>query len=510
MDRKSASAKTAATGIILNLIALVLGFIVQRIFLQTLGVEYTGINGTYGNIISILTLSDIGVSAATTFYLYSALAKGEKRRIAALMNFYKRACRAMAGIVLMGGLILLPFAGIFVGNVEITDNLYVIFGLSVVVASLQYAFNYRRILLIADQRGYLVNLVLIGCSTALYITKIIILLFTRNFYLYLIATIIEKLAENLIIGKVAKLRYELTKEKTDLDIATKTDMKKKMYASVYHNTVTYVVNFTDNAIIAQIFGVAIVGLCVNYYMIINALRVLIDQIFNSVVASLGNILAAEGHKKLYQVVKNIMFLNFWVYAVVCTATYFCLKPFIAMWIGPDYWLPEIVVMTIVLNMFIQSMRSTMHSVLSIGGIIYENRFVSVAEAIINLATSIILAKIIGLPGIFIGTIISNLFLHLYGYPKYAFKLVLKRKPIEYVRLFAKYLIIFIATWGMMRILLELIQVENIFAQFMINGFLCLVIPSFIYWLIFRKTTEYLYVIDLLKTFGQKMLVRLQK
>ena len=503
MDRKSASFKTALTGIILNLIATVLGFITQRIFINTLGVEYTGINGTYGNILSILTLSDLGVGVAVIYHLYSALAKNDKKRIAALMHFYHKACRIVAGIVLLGGAALLPFAKVFVGETSVSDNLYVIFGLYVIIASLQYILNYRRALLSTDQRGYVINSVMIGATTILYFVKIAVLLITGNFYLYAISIIIEKLAENLIINHIVKKRYPYILQPAKLEKSTRTDIKKKMYASVYHNAASYIVNFTDNTIIAQFFGAATVGLYVNYYMIVNAINTLLAQIFNGVVASLGNMLAAEGHKRLYAVTKNIFFLNFWLYAVVCIATYFCLPPFVPIWIGSEYWLPEAVVIAVVLNMFIQGMRFTANNTLSVGGVIFENRFVPVAEAIINLVSSIVLGHLVGLPGIFIGTVLSNLFLHFYSYPKYAFGLVLKRRRLEYVLLFSKYLGIFLISWLGMRLLFQLIVINNNFIAFLLNGFLSIIVPSFFYWIIFHRTEEYHYVATLLKEYLKK-------
>ncbi|MBR3220480.1 hypothetical protein IKF76_01270 [Candidatus Saccharibacteria bacterium] len=510
MDRKSASFKTALTGIILNLIATVLGFITQRIFINTLGVEYTGINGTYGNILSILTLSDLGVGVAVIYHLYGALAKNDKKRIAALMHFYHKACRIVAGVVLLGGAALLPFAKVFVGENNVPDNLYIIFGLYVIIASLQYILNYRRALLSADQRGYVINTVMIGATTILYFVKIAVLLITGNFYLYAIAIIIEKLAENLIINHIVKKRYPYILEPAKLEKSTRTDIKKKMYASIYHNSASYVVNFTDNTIIAQFFGAAQVGLYVNYYMIVSAINTLIAQVFNGVVASLGNILAAEGHNRLYPVTKSIFFLNFWIYAVVSIATYFCLPSFVAMWIGPEYWLPNIVVAAVVLNMFVQGMRFTANNTLSVGGIIFENRFVPVMEAVINLTTSIILGKLIGMAGIFIGTILSNLFLHIYSYPKYAFGLVLKRKRIEYIGLFTKYLAIFLISWLGMSLLFKLVVIDNNFAQFLLNGFLSIVIPSLCYWVIFHRTEEYRYVSALLKEYFKKFAHRLAR
>ena len=492
MNRKSASIKTAITGVIVQVVAVVFGFITQKLFIQTLGIEYSGVIGTFGNILSILTLSDIGVSAAISFHLYGALAANDRERISALISFYHKACKIFTAIVIVGGLIMLPFAQVFAGENSISDNLYLVFFFYIFIASLQYAFNYRRAILNSDQRGYVVNTVIIICTTILYIAKIFILKFTCSYYLYAIFTIIEKLTENIIIGHIAKKRYTYIDESTSLSKDIRTDIKKKMYASVYHNTAAYVVNFTDNVIIAQIFGAAQVGLYVNYNMILGAIFNLINQVLNSAVASLGNLLASEGAQKLYRTTKNIFLLNFWIYSVISLAAYFCLPSFITIWIGSEYLLPEIVVIAIILNFFIRGLRSTASNTLSVAGIIYENRFVPVCEAIVNLTTSIILAKWIGLAGVFIGTILSNLVLHLYSFPKYAFKLVLNRSPFEYILIFAKYLTLFILTWAGLAFLMQFLQFNNPLLEFIIRGLVSVLLPSFVYMLIFFRTEEFQY------------------
>lgn len=491
-NRKSASFKTALTGIIIQVIAVIFGFIVQKIFIQTLGIEYSGVIGTFGNILSILTLSDIGVSVAISYHLYGALANNDRDKISALITFYHKACKVFVAIVICGGLIMLPFAEVFAGKNSIPDSLYLIFFFHVLTASLQYALNYRRVILNSDQRGYVVNTVVIVCTTILYIAKIFILKFTGSYYLYAIFTIVEKLTENIIIGHIAKKRYPYMDKNLPLDKTVRFDIRKKMYAAVYHNTASYIVNFTDNVIIAQIFGAIQVGLYVNYSMILGAIFNLLNQILNSVVASLGNLLASEGAQKLYRITKNLFLFNFWIYSVISLAAYFCLPSFIALWIGSEYILPEIVVIAIILNFFIRGLRSTASNVLSVAGIMYENRFVPVCEAIVNLTTSIILAKWIGLAGVFIGTILSNLVLHLYSYPKYAFKLVLNRSPFEYILIFAKYLTLFILTWIGLAFLMQFLQFNNPLLEFIIRGMVSVLLPSFIYMLIFFRTEEFQY------------------
>ena len=510
VGKKLASIKTAITGVLLNALTAIMGLFVQKVLISTLGAEYSGVNNLFTNVVSILTLADLGVSSAVIFHLYRPLAEKNYRKVTALLNYYHKACWIIGGVILLGGLILMPFAPALVGENNVSANLYITFGLFVINALFSYLLNYRRPLLNADQKGFTVNAVVLGCSLLSYGSRFLVLILTQNFYLFILCLIITKIIEDLIINAIVKRHYTfLSGEAARLDKPTKLDIRKKMYASVYHNAATYVVNSTDSIIITQIFGVMQLGIYTNYFMVIQSLLNLIGQIFNGMSASLGNLLATEGRKKLYIFTKRIMLLDFWIYSIISIGCYFCITPFIKMWIGGgnEYLLSDVVLMALVLNLFIMGMRATMGGVFNAAGIIYENRFVPVVEAIINLVSSIVLALWIGLPGVFIGTILSNLFLHLYSYPKYGFALVLKRKPSEYIILFLRYLVLFVLGWMATGAIVQLFKIESNFWDFIVKGIIAVTIPSVIYWLVFWKSEEYKYYVALVKTFWAKKILK---
>ena len=499
-NKKIASLKTAVTGVTLNALMAIMGLFVQRALISCLGTEYSGINGLFTSIVSILTLADLGVSSAVTFHLYRPLADKNYRKITALLHYYHKACWIIGGIIIVGGIILLPFIPSIVGENNIQDNLYIIFGLFVINALFSYFLNYRRPLLLADQRGFIVNSVMIGSSLFSYGSRFVVLILTQNFYLFVICLIATKILEDLVINLIVKKKYPfLTGEQARLDSPTRLDIRKKMYAAVYHNAASYVVYSTDSIIITQLFGVMQLGLYTNYYMVIQSGLNLLNQVFNSMTASLGNLLATEGRQKLYLFTKRILLLDFWIFSVAAIGVYFCITPFIKIWLGSsEYLLNDFVLMALVVNLFVSGMRATVNNVLGAAGIIYENRFVPVAEAIINLSASILLALWIGLPGVFIGTILSNLFLHFYSYPKYGFELVLKRKRSEYIMLFLRYLLLFGLAWGSTGWIMQFINIENNLLDFITKGLLSVMIPSLIFWLIFWRGEEYKYFENLVR------------
>ena len=76
-------------------ITLLMQFIVRTVFIATLGTSYLGISSLFSNILSMLSLAELGVGSAILFKLYKPIAEENHHRIALLMKFYKRIYQAI-------------------------------------------------------------------------------------------------------------------------------------------------------------------------------------------------------------------------------------------------------------------------------------------------------------------------------------------------------------------------------------------------------------------------------
>lgn len=505
MSRKAAAAKIAITGIISSLIIAVFGFFVQKAFINTLGVEVSGLNGVFTNIISVLTMADFGVSTAIIFNLYKPLAKNDKNKIAALMQYYHKCCLVIGVIILLGGIILLPFLPLIIKDKIPSVNIYLAFLLFVCNALFSYVLNYKRALLQADQKSSKINLVVSAISLVSYSAKLLVLYKFNNFYLFIACNILAKIIEDLIIWRIVDKKYPYIHQKRQLDKNTKADITKKIKASVPHNISSYVVYSTDSLLLTYFFGSFQTGLYVNYNMIISAINIITNNLSNAVSAGMGNILAKEGRDYLFINTKRLSLFNYWIYTALSISLYFCASYFIRFWLGEDLFMSNITVAAIVINFFLNGIRAPVNSAMAAAGILHENRFVPVAEAIINLTTSILLAKIIGVPGIFIGTIISSLYLHLYNYPKYAYALVFKQPRRLYLISFAKKLAGFFACAATTFFVISLLpEAGNPIFGLIRNGIISCVISSAIIIIASAKSPEFKYFRNL---FCEKILHR---
>ena len=159
LSRTSNVLNNAVTSFGCQIIMHLLAFVYRTIFIHYLNVEYLGLQGVFGNILQMLSLAEFGIGDAMTFSMYKPLYENNVVKVAALVNYYKKAYRVIAISVLVVGLVVLPFLNFFVeGTPNISEPLQVIYLLYVLNSVASYMFVHKQSLLRADQKEYIITL----------------------------------------------------------------------------------------------------------------------------------------------------------------------------------------------------------------------------------------------------------------------------------------------------------------------------------------------------------------
>jgi len=499
------SIKNTGVALLCNLISVVIGFVAQKAFLQTLGLEYAGLNGLFNNIVSMLAIAELGIGTAIVYHLYKPIAEKDISRIKTLMQFYKVSYRVIALIVLILGICIMPFLHSIVGETSAYESIYAIYALFLADTVISYLLTYKRSILYANEKNYVVNLVHIGYLLLMNALQIATLYIFQNIFIFLGIKVTCRFLENVVITIIANKKYAYLKEKQvePIDTKTKTDIFTKVKGLIFHKVGGFLVLGSDNIIISVLFGVKTVGLYTNYSMIVTAIENLLSQVFSSITASIGNLLVEENSEKSYQTYKRLLFFNF-VTVTFCTIAFLQLvEPFITIVYGAEYVLPVVVALTIAIKFYFQNMRKTMNGFKEAAGVFYEDRYIPLIEVAVNIVTSVVLGKLIGLAGVFIGTAISSLVLYGYSYPKYVYVPTFKKGTWQYWKENGYYL-------GMMAILFALTQLAvmylpltNVWAVFFVRMIASIAVPSIGIWVLFRKKEEWMYFKGLLKNIVHK-------
>lgn len=474
-----------------NAAVAVIGFIAQKVFLSVLGEQYNGVNGLFANIISLLSVAELGLGTAIIYNLYKPIAEDNKEAIKSLMAFYKTSYRKIAIVVAVLGICIIPFLNLIVGSVDIKENIYVIYLLFLCDTVISYLLIYKQAIINGYQKNYIINIVYLLYVVAFNVTDIVVLLFTRNYYLYLIVKIVCRFIQNYIIKIIADRLYPFINEKADeLDVGIKKDIYQKVKALIYHKIGSIAILGSDNIIISMLIGITAVGYYTNYRMIIYQVQTFFTQIFNSLTAIVGNLLVAEDTAKNLEVYKKLSFVNFWLSTLSSTCLFVIMDSFISLWIGEQWLLGDEVLLLLVINFYLQTMRNCINIFKEAAGIYYQDRFIPFVELGVNIVASVILAQSFGLAGIFVGTIISNLVLHLFSYPYFVNTKLFGQSYSAYYSIFFKKFLVMGSVLAICYGISRVITINNLWLSFFANCAIAIVISNIILILLYRKTKEY--------------------
>ncbi len=499
-SRTENSIINSAMSIVTQVLTVVLNFAVKTVFIKMLNDEYLGVNGLFTNIITMLSLADLGIGIAIPYSLYKPLAKKDEHKINVLMNFYKKVYTIIGIAVLLIGLSLTPFLGLIIKDIpKNVPHLSLIYILFVIHSASSYFFVYKKFLIDSDQKGYITSRIIFTFSTLLSIIQIILLVTTKNYILFLLSSIILVIIQNIYISSKANKLYPFIKNKTDEKLE-KEDMEgiKKNVSSLFiYKVGTVIMNGTDNIIISKFIGLIIVGFYSNYVLIINSITTVLNQIFNAITSSIGNLVVTTNKKRSKEVYDNLNFANFWLYALFGVCIIVLINPFINIWIGKKYVMGFSIVFLLVLNFYVLGMQSVTNSFRNAYGLFWIAKYRPIIMVIINIVISVVLVQFIGIEGVLIGTLISRLvttaWLDPYIVHKYGFEISPKSYYIDYL----KYLVIFIAISIIFNYFVSMITINNIFILILI-AILVVISVNVILVLLFFKTSEFNYFYDKIK------------
>ena len=492
--RTDYSVKNFILQFITNITSVIFLFVSQTLFIKLLGVEYNGLNGLFTNILTILNLFELGIGSSITYNLYKYVKNNDEENIKSIMLFYRKAYNYISLLVFFIGLLFIPFLKFIVNDVTVDINIIFVYLLFVITTVSSYLFSYKRSIIVATQKNYIINIIEIIYIIVLNTVQILILWFTKNYYLYLIIKIVCILIENMIINiKAGKMYpYLLDKNVKEIDPKIKESIMSRVKALVVHKTSGAVTNGTDNILISAFLGITTTGLYTSYNYIITSVKKLFGNIIQATTSSIGDLLVENNYDKNYEAFKKIRFLNFWIAIFTSTSLLLITQPFVRLWLGKKYLLDISILVVLVVNYFQAMMRSTYATFKDAAGIWIEDKYIPVLQLSINLILSIILLKLCGLKGVFIGTILSSLVLWLYSYPKFVYKNLFNRSIKFYVKDFIIHLLIFVFIIGIS--LLISMYNKNIFISIGVS----ILVPNIILFFIYYRSDEFKYYINLIK------------
>ena len=495
------SIRNSTVSIITQILTVLINFIVKTVFIHTLGSEYLGVNGLFSNIITMLSLADLGIGVAIPYSLYKPLADKDSRKINILMKFYAKVYNVIGIIVLLIGLSLTPFLGAMIKDMPDISNLKFIYALFVIHSASSYFFVYKRFLIESDQKGYITSMIVFVFSTVLSVIQIILLIFTKNYILFLLSSILIVIIQNIYISKKAMQLYPFLKQKKVGKMAKEDiqEIKQNVSALLIYRIGNVITSGTDNIIISKYIGLVMVGVYSNYLLIINSLNMILNQVFNAITSSIGNLVVTTSTRRSANIYEKLNLFNFWLYSFCGICLLVLINPFIEIWIGKKYLLSFPVVFLLSLNFYITGMQSVTTSFRNAYGLFWKAKYCPLIMIIINMVVSIILVQFLGITGVILGTIISRVLTVAWLDPCIIYKHGFHRRPSRYFVKYALFFVLFLGTAFFINWIVSFIPNGNILWLFL-KIMICCILINGIFYFIFKDTDDFGYFYEKLKIF----------
>lgn len=441
-----------------------LSFVSRRILLAQLGPDILGLYTTTGSLLSFLNLAELGIGTAVAFTLYKPLREKDLNTINEIVSLQGWFYRRVAFFIIGASLVLLCFFPQIFSKTELplwyalASYFVLLFG-----SLLGYFVNYRQIVLSANQQQYK----LIFATGTISILKIVLQLIvisavkTNKFGWWLLVEAIFTILTSIVLNRTINATFP----DLNTSVADGKTLKNK-YPDVLLKVKQLFVHKLGQVALTQtspiiIYGYASLSLVTsygNYLVITKSISTLLNAIFNSVTAGVGNLIAEGNNNKSMSVFRELFTSRFLIISTCCYCYYRLSSSFISLWIGNDYILDKQVVMLIVVLFFIMTSREVVDSFIQGFGL-FHDIWAPAVESVLNIGCSIVFGHFWGLAGILSGVLLSQVAIIVIWKPVLLFTKGLRRPLSEYVFMYMKHLVLLAITIWIVEMIIGKIPVN---------------------------------------------------
>ena len=464
-------------------------FVMRTFVLHYLGVEYLGLNGLFKSILSVLNLAELGVGSAMAFSMYKPIVEGDSDTICALMKLYRTCYRVIGLIILAVGLALTPFLPYLIKDEVTADvNLYILYFMSLGSTVLSYwLFAYRNCLLSAHQRSDIFSKVAFCIHMIEYGLKILVLVIFRNYYIYLALGMLAQAFINIATATRSVHYYPQYSPRGSLPADKKKNIALRigdLFTSKFAGVIS---DSADTLVVSSFLGLKLLAIYHNYYFIVSSLNILIDVVFSSCLAGIGNSLVTETKEKNYYDLKKMTILFGWLMSVF-TPMLLCLyQPFMQIWMGKSNMLAFPYVICFAIYFHFIGMNRLINMYKDAAGIWKIDKWRPLVAAFVNLTLNLSTVKRFGLYGVLLSTVVSVVLIQIPWLIRNLFTYVFPKEHVwQYTRLYLSFTILSLATCAASLYLCSLLKL-GVWPSLFANGAISFVVPNILFLTIYGRS-----------------------
>lgn len=495
IERTKNATRNIVIGFINKIVVLLLPFFVRTAFIYSLGAEYLGLNSLFTSILTVLNMAELGFSSAVVFSMYKPIANDDEDTICAILNYLRKIYRVVGTVILIGGLILMPFLPKLIrGKCPDELNIYILFLIYLLNTALTYLlFAYKKSIIEAFQRNDYISLndtITTGLTNVLQLVLLLSWKSIYAYYIYLLIMLLFTVINNLLNARVVNKKFSQYKCKGRISDSDRKIIKKQVGGLVIGRICQMTQNSFDSIFISAFIGLTMTTIYNNYYFVVNGLVGIMNVITVSMLAGIGNSIAAESKEKNYKDFTKFNFIYIWISSWIAV-TVFCLyNNFMILWVGKKLTLSLLAAVLFSSYFFVMKMCDIRITYVSAAGLWWENRIRALIEMLTNIVLNFVLVQLFGIYGVISATIISMLFVNFIFGAKILFKHYFTDYSVmKYYFDNAIYVAVVIAsafiTWTITSRL-----GGNGLINLVLRGIVCCIVPNLILLLVYFKTDKF--------------------
>ena len=445
-ERVHRSVMNIKVGMFFYILSLFLAFFSRKVFLNCLGAEFIGLTGMLMNIMSFLSVAELGIGTSIVYFLYKPLQEDNHERINEIMSMLAFLYRCIGLIIGSCGILISLFFPWWFGHLGTGLPLvYFAFYSFLATTVSAYVFNYKQLLVSANQKQYLVNAYFQTIAIVQNLTQILLAYYYRNLWLWvvvgLVFTIIGIIVFNIRIRQLYPwLRINLKEGRENLKRYP--EILKKTRQIFVQRIKDFILYKSDELLVGMFVSVVQVAFYGNYTIITSKLNFLVNVLSDGMNAGVGNLVAEGDEKNIMKVFWELTAVRFLISGAIVFSLLLFLQPFVTYWFGRQYRLSDLIVFLLVFNIFIYLSRGVVENYISAHGL-YSDIWVAWTELALNICITLCLAPFYGIVGILLGKILSVFFIAVFWKPYFLFSRGLKQSVTVYWRGMAPYYLIFL-------------------------------------------------------------------
>lgn len=417
------SVMNVKVGMLFYVLSLIIAFFSRKVFLNCLGAEFIGLTGMLMNILSFLSVAELGIGTSIIFFLYKPIQEDNRHKINEVVSMLAFLYRCIGFIIGFSGIIVSLFFPIWFDKLSTGLPLVYFAFFSFLASSIAgYIFNYKQLLVIADQKQYLVSAYFQTIGIVQSITQILLTYYYRNLYLWvlvgLIFTIIGVIVFNHRIGQLYPwLNIDLKKGRQNLK--EHPEVLKKTRQIFIQRIKDFILYHSDDLFVGIFVSVIQVAYFGNYTMIINKFNFFVNVLSVGIGDGVGNLLAEGDENNIMKVYWELTATRFLILGAVIFSLIMFFQSFIGCWLGTQYLLSEIIVYLLIFNLFLRLQNAAVYSYIGASGL-FSDVWTAWVELVLNLSLILLLAPTYGIIGILIAKVFGYFFISVFWKPYFLF------------------------------------------------------------------------------------------